>query len=237
MGVDIISPAPLAGKNDTGICILRAPAPRVAEANSDSLHDMIHAATTLLRAERLCVAPISIYLRHNPDPTLALSQLPLTLELEISYSLNAPAIYEDLRDINGLTADAQRRFLSFIFPSPRPEKYTGVTDIKYFFSSLTPAPSPPDLTPKELERRVQHPKLTVDLLPFQQRSVWWLLEREGMTLDAQGTVIPKKERASDGRVSKSGPMGLLFWDAVEDPSGRYVGFRIRVSFSTLEDLR
>ena len=101
-----------------------------------------------------------------------------------------------------------------------------MTDIKYFFSSLTPAPSPPDLTPKELERRVQHPKLTVDLLPFQQRSVWWLLEREGLTLDPQGNAVPKRERADGGRVNKSGPTGLLFWDAVEDPSGRFVEFRI-----------
>ncbi|TFK32939.1 SNF2 family N-terminal domain-containing protein [Crucibulum laeve] len=136
-------------------------------------------------------------------------ELPFRLQIECDICLTVPSIFEPLspketRKRSLEVEDASRRLLRLTYGSetPAPESFEGLTNISYFYSILGPAPSLPS---KLAEEAMQPDALLPNLLPFQRRSVAWLLEREGKTVTPQGELVSRA--ASDE---------FLFWSKVEE---------------------
>ncbi|KAJ3983056.1 SNF2 family N-terminal domain-containing protein [Lentinula detonsa] len=130
------------------------------------------------------------------------------LHIEISASFVLPTIFMAVGSSKRKSKlwiteieDAQRRVLSFVFPSSAPPSFEGVVNIPFYYSILGPAPP---LASMVAEESMQPSRLQPTLLPFQRRTVGWLLDREGMTVSNDGQIIPK-EKASQ----------FSFWKAVE----------------------
>jgi SNF2 family DNA or RNA helicase len=125
---------------------------------------------------------------YNPEREYPLL---LTVQLNISFT---DKIFEPHPALNALKGkqlrDAQRRLLHYIYPSNLPDVHAeNGPDIPFFYSVLGPADQEV-FGPKSVD--LQPPALLPTLLPFQRRSVAWLLEREGMTMGDEGDVVPKK---------------------------------------------
>jgi E3 ubiquitin-protein ligase SHPRH len=144
-------------------------------------------------------------------------ELPFSLRVDITLSLVVPKIYEPIwsrnltkRDL-ARQEDAQRRLLSLLFPSsPRDmptvphQSDTGSTNIPFLYSILTAAPR------LRSEEAMQPDALLPTLLPFQRRSVGWMLEREGKTINSGGEIVHKTSVSNlDNSILP------LFWDKVE----------------------
>ncbi|THH28194.1 hypothetical protein EUX98_g5996 [Antrodiella citrinella] len=107
--------------------------------------------------------------------------LPFRLHVEITASLISPAIFEPIhyshKAVFAEVEEAQRRFLLYVFPdSPVPNGFHGTVDIPLLYSILGPAPT---LYHGFSDLSVQPTALVPTLLPFQRRSVAWMLQREG----------------------------------------------------------
>ncbi|EJT97111.1 hypothetical protein DACRYDRAFT_119591 [Dacryopinax primogenitus] len=122
-------------------------------------------------------------------------QAPLGVQFYLSVSLDIlPSMLSDPGSLPLPAQEAQRLLLSHVFsPPPGPPNYPGSTNIHWFYELLGPAP---DL-PEGEEARYQPEKLDANLLPFQRRSVAWLLQREGVLLPptSHGSSIPPVEDA------------------------------------------
>ncbi|KAF8576626.1 hypothetical protein K439DRAFT_1366726 [Ramaria rubella] len=105
----------------------------------------------------------------------------------------------------------QRRFLSHVFCSHTDTQDNATqegeeTSIRHFYSILQPAPP---LFSSVVHDVLQPEGLRATLLPFQRRSVKWLLEREFKIIGVDGRISPKP--AED-------PESLpLFWRKVKSP--------------------
>ncbi|KZT68625.1 hypothetical protein DAEQUDRAFT_671213 [Daedalea quercina L-15889] len=146
---------------------------------------------------------------HDPAiPDIEDDMLPFTLRLDVDAAL----VYSKMlgpfpSSVNGRPTEveeAQRRVLLQYFPYPSPprESFQGAVDIPLLYSVLGPAPH---LTNSEQEEGIQPEELLPTLLPFQRRSVAWMLSREGKHIDAQGNVV-------DVPAAQNPP---LLWDAVQ----------------------
>ncbi|KZT58177.1 hypothetical protein CALCODRAFT_495268 [Calocera cornea HHB12733] len=97
-----------------------------------------------------------------------------------------PAIYSPPWSLPLPAQEAQRLLFSHLFPSPpAPVDYPGETNIHWFYELLGPAPR----LLEGADGIYQPEKLDAHLLPFQRRSVAWLLQREG---------VPSAGTTSDG---------------------------------------
>lgn len=148
-------------------------------------------------------------LTENADEDM----LPFHLHVEITASLISPAIFEPIyhsgKAVFAEVEEAQRRFLSYIFPdSPVPDGFHGVVDIPLLYSVLGPAPA---LYHGFLDLSAQPTSLVPTLLPFQRRSVAWMLQREGKVISNDGEVVPRIHTDAD-------PLPL-FWQRVEIAEG------------------
>jgi E3 ubiquitin-protein ligase SHPRH len=138
----------------------------------------------------------------------AQQELPFRLQVVANVSLLVPSIFEPINS-RGMKwtpselGDAQRRALNFLYPSaaPIPDSFDGAVNIPFLYSILSPAP--PSISPSSYEA-MQPVQLLPTLLPFQRRSVAWLLDREGKTVTADGELVSKV--ASDD---------FTLWDKVE----------------------
>jgi E3 ubiquitin-protein ligase SHPRH len=144
---------------------------------------------------------------------------PFRLQITVNVSLVVPSIFEPINSHGtkrGLPeiGDAQRRVLNVLYPSstPIPESFNGTINIPFFYSILRPAPS--SLSPLA-DQAVQSVKLLPTLLPFQRRSIAWLLSREGKTVTEHGELVPK---TSDN---------FTLWDKVEQ--GNHTWYLHRLS--------
>ncbi|GLB44340.1 putative SNF2 family N-terminal domain [Lyophyllum shimeji] len=176
------------------------------DMSSPLVQDLMMAAHILQSSGR---ASISAHLTLVLPPSADASELPFRIQLGTTVSLLAPAIFAPFprpdRKLKGRTSpveDAQRRLLTFLFPpapsspfflapspsSLTPETANGTTNIPFFYSILRPAP--PLRTPA-MQELMQPPDLLPTLLPFQRRSVAWLLDREGKCVTPNGDVMPK----------------------------------------------
>ncbi|KAF9459395.1 SNF2 family N-terminal domain-containing protein [Collybia nuda] len=143
------------------------------------------------------------------------NELPFRLEVVSDLSIVIPSIFESPPKKRTVEfQDAQRRIFDELYPSSlkAPESYEGITNIPYFYSILCPAP----LMQPSLQATMQPEELNPTLLPFQRRSVAWLLDREGKSVSPDGTIVPKAE-SSD----------FTFWERIEE--GKYIWYLNRLS--------
>ncbi|KAJ7180438.1 SNF2 family N-terminal domain-containing protein [Mycena filopes] len=132
---------------------------------------------------------------------------PFTLQIQLTVSLT-PTIYEPLRvprtRAPSILENYQRRLLEFLYPDPAlthdPE---AVTNIPFFYSILGPAPH---LQHPAADLGMQPESLLPTLLPFQRRSVAWLLGREGKMITPNGEIVDKPANET----------AFTFWERIEE---------------------
>ena len=153
------------------------------------------------------------------DPTC---DLPFELRAHFTLSLATPETYypfknslsqRSLSELEGL----QRRLLCFLsnIPLTRPvcsnvmEEAVDVT-IPFFLKIMRPAPP---LAQDVIYESLQPDGLLATLMPFQRRTVAWMLEREGKRITPAGTVAPLDDsEASSSTESRHLPP---FWEEIE----------------------
>ena len=168
------------------------------------MQNLIKAAWRLQHSGR---AQIDCFLHIIVGPHYEAEFLPIILRVSVSVSLVTPKVFEPLPigQRETMEAEAQRRLLLYLFgPSPVPEDYSGSTDMHFFLSALQAAP---DLPNAASGSTIQHPDLQPTLLPFQQRSIAWLLSREHKSISESGEVISASAHAELP----------LFWDECDLP--------------------
>jgi E3 ubiquitin-protein ligase SHPRH len=142
---------------------------------------------------RLHILPEGTY-----DPTC---ELPFRLHAHFTLSLAIPTIYKPFnnsfnqRQINELEG-LQRRLVCFLSKTPlsRPVPTNATNELEvrdatipFFLSIMRPAPP---LSEGVTYESLQPDGLIPTLLPFQRRTVAWMLEREGKMITPEGTVVP-----------------------------------------------
>ncbi|KAK0200494.1 SNF2 family N-terminal domain-containing protein [Desarmillaria ectypa] len=156
--------------------------------------DVLVVANSLKTYGRVSV-DTSLRLTVLPSGICDSKDLPFRLHVDVTVSILTPGIFGPFGGYKGaarktteLLESAQRELLRFASPKPPPSTFQGVVSIPFFYSILGPAPALP--SDRALEA-VQPEELLPTLLPFQRRSVAWLLEREGKTVTPSGDIIPK----------------------------------------------
>ncbi|KAI0702634.1 SNF2 family N-terminal domain-containing protein [Earliella scabrosa] len=181
------------------------------------VHDPLQAFQVLANNGRA-----RIHARLFVVKSFAQDELPFALRLQIDCSFVCPKIFEPVSAevVDQVVAsrkfasenarvfdvqEAQRRLVLHLFPPQtlRPSSYHGNTDIPFLFSILQPAPALPSAAALDA---LQPESLLPTLLPFQRRSVAWMLGREGKAVTASGAIVDKAELQEDER-----PLPL-FWD-------------------------
>ncbi|KAI0060074.1 hypothetical protein BV25DRAFT_1956450 [Artomyces pyxidatus] len=143
---------------------------------------------------------------------------PFHLVVDVALNFHTPAIFEPLpkrwQGPRVPAEEAKRSLIQLAFPAPPlppqlSSSFHGKIDIPFFYSILQPALA---LDSKTIQDAVQPAALIPTLLPFQRRSVAWMLQREGKTINPAEDVVlaPKDDVALP-----------LFWERVivERPSG------------------
>lgn len=164
----------------------------------------------------------SLQLRVLPegtyDPTC---DFPFELRSHFTLSLAIPETYNSFKNTlpqrsHGELEELQRRLLCFLSKTPlvRPvynnmEEAVDVT-IPFFLRTMCPAPPLPlDVNYESL----QPDGLLATLMPFQRRTVAWMLEREDKRITPEGTVVSLDQSvASSSSESRYLP---LFWEEIE----------------------
>jgi E3 ubiquitin-protein ligase SHPRH len=186
--------------------------------NAGSLHDLIYCCHDLCGVGKIDVSTkLKIdSLPFNTDNSQ--NELPFRILLELTISLVCPNIFQEVPrhlKVNAGLEQRQRRVLNYMFPSvlQPPATYRGETDIPFLYTILRPAP---DLPSEKASKAVQPVTLVPILLPFQRRSVAWMLKREGKTIDEQGRLIswPQHELP-------------LFWEEVELDGRKFYLHRLK----------
>ncbi|KAJ7743179.1 SNF2 family N-terminal domain-containing protein [Mycena metata] len=185
------------------------------ERYSEANHDIFVACHDLQRAGRIA---IDGHLTLIILPEEENGYFPFTLQVQLTVSLT-PSIYEPLRvprtRVGSPLEDAQRRLLEFLYPDTAllPDS-DAVTNIPFFYSILGPAPH---LQHPTADHAMQPEALLPTLLPFQRRSVAWLLDREGKMVTPNGEIVDKP---ADG-------INFSFWERIDE--GNEVFFVNRLS--------
>ncbi|RDX45998.1 hypothetical protein OH76DRAFT_1407336 [Lentinus brumalis] len=155
---------------------------------------------------------VHLYLIVSTAPSADV--MPFVIRVQIDCTFICPKIFEPVAAASKASSEntrvaevqeAQRRLLLHLFPSqsPVPESFQGHTDIPFLFSVLRPAPALPS---PEAYDALQPESLLPTLLPFQRRTVAWMIGREGKTVTANGDLIPVSDIDLASR-----PLPL-FWD-------------------------
>ena len=169
---------------------------RVEHPHEHDESEDIHAqnpvgAAHLLRDYRGVDFTFSVRLRPTLDPGHAPENaLPMKISIDMEGFIRFPQITHPPRNVNRRNhPSAWNSLIKYLFPpsSVAIPKYRGETDIPFLYSALEPAPSlPPAISPTH----VQPSALLPSLLPFQRRSVMWMLQREGKIINRKGKVVP-----------------------------------------------
>ncbi|KAI0789257.1 SNF2 family N-terminal domain-containing protein [Abortiporus biennis] len=123
------------------------------------------------------------------------------LHVELVISIIQPSIFQpfDTRSKSryAIAEEAQRRALMFLFPSgvSPPPAFNGTVDIPLLYSIIGPAPALPS---RAIDKYLQPASLVPTLLPFQKRSVSWLLSRENKALSETGEIVSRTN--ADGAI-------------------------------------
>ncbi|KAF7984569.1 hypothetical protein HWV62_13783 [Athelia sp. TMB] len=163
----------------------RPPLPWPAPTDGDDAGDLWAALHILRDFGRVALSYALTLAPSSPNDDAAGA-----LRLTLTAALLAPTIWGPVPLLPGPkraaevarrhAEDAQRRFCELVFPAPSSPPTSqlahasGSTDIPFLYSALGPAPH----TPPALDAAMQPPGLVPRLLPFQRRSVAWMLRRE-----------------------------------------------------------
>ncbi|KAF8439971.1 SNF2 family N-terminal domain-containing protein [Boletus edulis BED1] len=178
-----------------------------------------HQRTKLEASLQLHILPEDTY-----DPTC---DLPFELRARFTLSLAIPEIYYPFKNtlsqgsLSGLEG-LQRRLLCFTDNATKDqthiinpvynnamEEATDVT-IPFFLKMMRPAPP---LAQDVNYESLQPDRLLATLMPFQRRTVAWMLEREDKRITSAGTVVPLDDLEA---ASSTGSWPLpLFWTQME----------------------
>jgi hypothetical protein len=142
----------------------------------------------------------------------------------LSISILARLVNIDIpAEISLATLESQRRVLLELFPRDPSTQFQAPT-ITSFISNLQPAPALPHTVSYA---SIQPSSLQCQLLPFQARTVLWMLNREGFTISKSGNVVTYKQ------IDKI----LQLWEQVSTPNGstRYLN-RLTGELAKLEDI-
>lgn len=210
------------------LCIPHLPWPQESEVDFEAddytysaAHGNMLEALGILGGLREVLVETNLRCVILPSSAASPTELPFRICVEINAFLVTPTIFGNT--ITGtkrefaLKEDIHRRFISFIFPPPphkgipSPSSASDASDIPFLYSILQPAPRLPSVLAEEA---MQPDDLLPTLLPFQRRSVGWMLGKEGKTVTAQGDIRPKSHDVED-------PPLPLFWYKVE-PQGWYI---------------
>lgn len=173
--------------------LLLVPSLRIdADSNdiqSESAADLLLATRTLQLTGRL-------HLESNLKVIPPSESSFFSLQLEYTASIVLPAILEPFpfkrvskKDLHA-REDARRRFLTAAWLSndTQSETHNKPITVSSFYSTMGPAPP---LASQEAIKAMQPAALSSTLLPFQRRSVAWLLAREGMSVTSEGVLVPQ----------------------------------------------
>lgn len=195
--------------SDRHICILPRDADRIDVVSYDVAprHNDIYSCLSELPSRPFPRASVFTHVKLIVKPTdtwdASTDDLPFRLIVDMTMSFHAPLIFEPLTD-SRLAEEARRALLHFAFPPPSlgPPFHNRI-DIPFFYASIKPAPQ---LSSTKLYEAVQPDALLPTLLPFQRRTVAWMLEREDKTLDASsGAVVDRAVDLTDLP---------LFWESI-----------------------
>ena len=148
-----------------------------------------------------------------PSSDHAPNEMPFFLQIHVNCSLVCPKIFDPVMPAGKAMAEstrvlevqeAQRLLILQLFPpaTPVPDSYHATADIPFLFSILGPAPALPSSAALDA---LQPDALLPTLLPFQRRSVGWMIGREGKAITASGDIVSSAEVNVDER-----PLPL-FW--------------------------
>ncbi|KAJ6625017.1 SNF2 family N-terminal domain-containing protein [Mycena sp. CBHHK59/15] len=169
-------------------------------------HDIMAACHTLQETGRIAVNA-RLALVMIPPTAMHANHLPFRLHVQVTISILIPSIYEPFIRTRGRNniEDSQRRLLHFLYPDPLrlPDFFEGVINIPFFYSVLCPASN---LQSPAADRAMQPEALIPTLLPFQRRSLAWLLDREGKSVTPNGEIVRKT----------SGLDEFSFWQRIEE---------------------
>ncbi|TFK26931.1 hypothetical protein FA15DRAFT_666880 [Coprinopsis marcescibilis] len=167
--------------------------------NTMGVSDLVTTCLILRDADKITLSgKISLVL--NPPG----AEVPFRLQVEFIVKLRFPNIFASLsrkepRKSVLLVENAQRRLFAHIYGQnyeSGPE-----ANISQFYTVLHAARKLPSMMADDA---MQPALLNPTLLPFQRRSVGWLLEREGMEVKSDGTVVPGSNAT------------FSFWDTITE---------------------
>ncbi|KAH7911867.1 SNF2 family N-terminal domain-containing protein [Hygrophoropsis aurantiaca] len=197
------------------------------EIHPGPAHEGIIAACITLQS--LGIVKVDTNLRlvsHKEGEYDSNRELPFHLQVDITASFVLPEIYNPfsaqqysqrkMAEIEGLLG----RFMAFVSFAPlnaslsENEGFDGDATIPFFYSILRPASA---ITSKTIQS-LQPDGLVPTLLPFQSRTVAWMLSREGKELASDGNIIPHSGHANgsnDASQEDTSDSSLpLFWKKV-----------------------
>jgi E3 ubiquitin-protein ligase SHPRH len=188
----------------------------------------ILSAIQILQAHRRASVTAHLRIQVHPQDDELLSMPNFSLELEFVASIVLPTALEPVVHKKGMLKkdfvaleDSRRRLLRAAY-LPEGIISTDVNDpitVSTFYSIMSSAPSLPS---QQAIDALQPENLLPTLLPFQRRSVAWLLEKEGMSITAEGTIVPRENSSS-----------FSFWEEVMEGNRRW--FLNRLSGELSED--
>lgn len=188
------------------------------DLQNSGAHDLLVACRILQESG---YARFRASLRVTTFPELSL-QLEIVASIAIPELLNFEIRKGTLKKTITALEDARRRLLRAAYV-PEDVVSTVVKQsitVSSFYNILGPAPALPSAA---AERAIQCEGLLPSLLPFQRRSVAWLLEREGMKLTPEGTLVPQ-----------SLVNAFSFWQEVRE--GNHVWYMNRLSGELAEEV-
>ncbi|KAF8196665.1 SNF2 family N-terminal domain-containing protein [Mycena galopus ATCC 62051] len=171
-------------------------------------HDILMACRDLQKAGRVAIkGHVTLVMLPEEDA----EHFPFSLRVQLTVSLTPP-MFEPIPKLK--LENPQRRLLQFLYPDPAllPDSET-VTNIPFFYSILSPAPH---VQHTAIDRAMQPEALLPTLLPFQRRSVAWLIDREGKTVTPNGEIV---EKSADSEY-------FSFWERIEERSNVFFIHRV-----------
>ena len=173
-------------------------------------NDFLSACLILQASGKISIeAKLEVVIQPKSLDVPASFDFPVSLRFEVTVSLSLPRALEytlprksTRKDIT-IHEDAQRRLLRAAFDEDAITSST-VRDsisISSFYSIMGPAPS---LASREMMESMQPDALLPTLLPYQCRSVAWLLEKEGKSISPDGLIV-----------SQASPAPFSFWKEVQ----------------------